>query len=286
MCIPTFLSDTLKMPLNIRMLTSTSEIELGSNFFRGVWGGDEDVVPVDIAIASGHAGGYFSGAFDESGSLVAASYGFVGRHRGSVSLHSHVTASILAGAGFALKQHQRSWAAENGFAIITWTFDPLVRRNSVFNLEKLGAVATEYLVNFYGVMNDSLNAGDDSDRLLAEWPVDTLAGQAGGAHYASAQNAQERGGTLEFDVAVSVDSEGNGRLAPNAAALIAGRELFAVYLPADIETLRQTDIAAAQNWRSIVRQVLNECFANGAFVRLMIDNRAALLVEWPAEGAK
>ena len=278
------------MPLTIRMLTSTSEIELGSRFFKGVWGGDEDVVPADIAIASGHAGGYFSGAFDERGSLVAASYGFVGKHRGATSLHSHVTASTVAGAGFALKQHQRLWAAENDFDIITWTFDPLVRRNSVFNLDKLGAVASEYLVNFYGVMNDSLNAGDESDRLLAEWPVKAVKAESAeqSAYGAERQSfaAKTAGATLEPQVALSIDSAGSPQVHDNLAELISTQAPLAVYLPADIETLRQTDIEAAKSWRRAVREVLHPCFENGALVRRMIDNRAALLVEWPTEGAK
>jgi len=63
------------------MLTTVSDVSLGSAFFRSVWGGEEDVVPVDIALASGHVGGYFSGAF-QNNELVAASYGFAGKHAG------------------------------------------------------------------------------------------------------------------------------------------------------------------------------------------------------------
>ena len=46
-----------------------------------------------------------------------------------------------------------------------------MRANAWFNLEVLGAEISEYLVNFYGPMSDALNAGDDSDRLVAAWAV-------------------------------------------------------------------------------------------------------------------
>ena len=45
-----------------------------------------------------------------------------------------------------------------------WTYDPLVSRNARFNLVKLGAVGTEYAVDFYGPMRDGVNDGE-SDRL-------------------------------------------------------------------------------------------------------------------------
>ena len=54
---------------------------------------------------------------------------------------------------------------------MTWTFDPLVRRNAYFNTVKLAARPVEYLVDFYGEMTDEINAGQGSDRLLVEWPL-------------------------------------------------------------------------------------------------------------------
>jgi predicted GNAT superfamily acetyltransferase len=52
-----------------------------------------------------------------------------------------------------------------------WTFDPLVRRNAWFNLSVLGARVDGYLVDFYGPIDDAVNAGDETDRLLVTWPV-------------------------------------------------------------------------------------------------------------------
>ena len=64
--------------------------------------------------------------------------------------------------------HQKNWAKENGFSSVTWTFDPLVARNANFNINKLKAVVVDYFPNFYGSMEDELNAGDESDRLFVK----------------------------------------------------------------------------------------------------------------------
>ena len=82
-------------------------------------------------------------------------------------------AARCAGVGFELKQHQRRWCLERGVKTIEWTTDPLVRRNAYFNLTKLGARASDYLVNFYGAMTDGLNAGEESDRLLISWELES-----------------------------------------------------------------------------------------------------------------
>ena len=69
---------------------------------------------------------------------------------------------------------------------MTWTFDPPVARNARFNLARLGAVAAEYEVAFYGRMSDGINGDDDSDRLVARW---SLAG--GRAAAAAARTAPD-----------------------------------------------------------------------------------------------
>lgn len=70
-----------------------------------------------------------------------------------------------------LKQHQRAWAFARDVGHITWTFDPLIARNAHFNLRVLGARVTEYLVNHYGEMDDGINRGDESDRVMVSWAL-------------------------------------------------------------------------------------------------------------------
>lgn len=156
--------------LRISQVSSIEEMEAVSAFLCKVWAGGPEVVPFDLGIAVLHVGAYCSAAYDGD-EMVAASFGFRGVFKGKNILHSHVTGSFQPGAGYQLKQHQFNWAKQEDLAGITWSFDPLVRRNCVFNFDKLGATAVEYLPNFYGTMTDEINAGDDSDRLFVYWDL-------------------------------------------------------------------------------------------------------------------
>jgi predicted GNAT superfamily acetyltransferase len=64
---------------------------------------------------------------------------------------------------------QRELCLRQGFRLIEWTFDPLEIKNSWFNLERLGAVVRRYAVNQYGITASPLQGGLPSDRLVAEW---------------------------------------------------------------------------------------------------------------------
>ena len=168
----------------IRTLDNPAEMASIATVFQQVWGTVTPIVNVELLQAIAHSGGYVSAIY-ESDRLMGASFGFLARHRGEDALHSHITGILPgvqhAGAGRAMKLHQRDWAAERDIPWITWTFDPLVRRNAWFNIGVLGAQVSEYLVNFYGAMNDSINSHDESDRLVVAWPTDPERGAVAGA---------------------------------------------------------------------------------------------------------
>ncbi len=243
----------------IERVSSISDMERVSEFFRKVWGGGPDVVPLDLGIAMLHVGAYCSTAYSGD-ELVGASFGLPGHYDGSTVLHSHVTGSFVPGAGFALKQDQFSWATDHGFDAITWSFDPLVRRNCVFNFDKLGATAVEYLPNFYGTMTDDINAGDDSDRLFARWDLNS----------AKVENKP-------FDQVECALFNRNGQPVPHN---VDTGQPFTVYLPEDIEALRRTDLSRAQLWRVAVRDALEPAFAVGSTISHTL-NREALIVTPP-----
>jgi predicted GNAT superfamily acetyltransferase len=127
-----------------------------------------------------HSGSYLSGAFID-GQLVGAAFAFPAVNDG-LHLHSHMTAVLPEyrdkGVGYALKINQWSWAKKNNYSHLSWTFDPLVRRNAKLNITKLGVDISAYHPNFYGDMPDALNAGDESDRLMVSWHTDIDAPKA------------------------------------------------------------------------------------------------------------
>jgi len=53
------------------------------------------------------------------------------------------------------------------------TFDPLEIKNAHLNIHKLGAIVRSYYVNFYGVSSSRLQGGLPTDRLVAEWYLDS-----------------------------------------------------------------------------------------------------------------
>ena len=160
----------------IRPLTGLDDMDNLRSTAQSVWGsGADDMVSSDYLMALAHCGGYIAGAYSPDGLMIGCSFGMLARHRGDWCLHSHITGVLPGmqntGIGTLIKQHQREWAIDNGLSAITWTFDPLVRRNAWFNIAHLGADAVEFHENFYGPLNDDINGDDETDRLLARWDV-------------------------------------------------------------------------------------------------------------------
>ena len=166
-------------PVIVESVTQSDDAHLLADVLARVWG-ETNTVSVDVIVAVIRSGGYASLARvkdHDRMQIVGGSLGLVGS--GGHNLHSHVTgvvdAATNSGVGRALKQHQWSWAKENKFSAISWTFDPLVRRNAHFNLVTLGATAVSYHQNYYGELDDLINAGELTDRLVVERRVAGLA---------------------------------------------------------------------------------------------------------------
>ncbi|WP_236714646.1 GNAT family N-acetyltransferase [Nonomuraea pusilla] len=233
--------------------------------FQSIWGHGpgEDPISVEMMRAMSHAGNYVAGAF-EGDRLVGASVGFFAAGN---ALHSHVTGATAGrGVGLALKRHQRDWALERGLERITWTYDPLVRRNAYFNLVKLGARPTEYLPRFYGEMADAINGGDESDRVLAVWELSA-------PHVEALVRGEPYEPPAVDGSAVALAGEGgHPAVRPSDAATVL------VAVPEDVERLRRADPGAAKAWRLAVREVLGGLLEAGGRVTGFHD-RAYYVVE-------
>ena len=239
-----------------------------AKLFMSIWSAPPSDAPVspDLLRALAHAGGYVATARTRDGdALVGASAGFLGESDGQLVLHSHITGVAPAAqgrsVGLALKLHQRAWALQRGLTRITWTFDPLVRRNGWFNLTKLGATVPAYHVDFYGAMADGINAGDESDRCVADWD---LLGSLPGA------KTEERGG----QALLVVGSDGS--------PVIRARERTGMPLlcqiPGDIVAIRRQDPALARTWRQALRATMGEAVAGGHRATSMTTDGSYVLV--------
>jgi predicted GNAT superfamily acetyltransferase len=157
--------------IEIRQCTIIPEYEECVRLEHSTWG--EDIaVPSAIFVVAHHTGGQVIGAFDQ-GKMIGFTLAIAGARQAKPFLHSHMTAVLPEyrdqGIGRRLKLFQRQDALRRGIDLIEWTFDPMEFRNAHFNLERLGAVARKYIPNCYGITASPLHAGLPTDRLVAEW---------------------------------------------------------------------------------------------------------------------
>ena len=165
----------MNLSISIKESVSISDMEASRRIFDLTWAMDAgtEITP-NLLQAMVHSGAYLSGAFIEN-KIVGAAFAFPATNSG-LHLHSHMTAVLDEfrdkGVGYALKIDQWNWAKKHKYSHLSWTFDPLVRRNAKLNIVKLGVDISAYFPNFYGAMPDALNAGDESDRLMVSWSTD------------------------------------------------------------------------------------------------------------------
>ncbi|MFF2507647.1 chorismate synthase [Streptomyces sp. NPDC058067] len=218
-----------------------------ADFFADVWQMPRSAPPfhTDVLHSVAHAGGAVHAA-RSGGDVVGASVAVFGPPA-ECDVYSLAAAAAVSdrGTGYAVKQAQRVWALERGARTMRWTFDPLVARNARFNLVKLGAVASEYQVDFYGPMDDGINNGDETDRLTALWNL-----TADAAH--APDPAEGRAGA-----AVIAKAPDGGPLAARDETRLWCR------VPEDIVALRASDPATALRWRHAVREVFTTAYAEG-----------------------
>ncbi|MFP5235234.1 MAG: GNAT family N-acetyltransferase [Acidobacteriota bacterium] len=182
--------------IRIRSCDGFEELEACVQLQVETWGYEPaDIMPRKAFLVMQKVGGQVLGAFDTSlpaasprgdaGCMVGFAMSLPGVKSGSnfsdhqprPYLHSHMLAVREPyrnrGLGAQLKLEQRREALARGIRLMEWTFDPLEIKNAFLNIHKLGAVVREYRPDFYGVSSSRLQGGLPTDRLLAEWHLDS-----------------------------------------------------------------------------------------------------------------
>ncbi len=168
-------SDISTDEIEIRHCDNLAEYEDCVNLQLALWGEDL-TVPSALFVVVHHTGGQALGAF-HNGKMVGFTLAIVGERGGKPFLHSHLTGVVPEyqnkGVGRRLKLFQRQDALKRDFKLVEWTFDPLQLRNAHFNLVRLGAVVRRFIPNCYGITESPLDAKMPTDRLVAEWWIDS-----------------------------------------------------------------------------------------------------------------
>lgn len=166
------------MPIEIRRLKRLDEFERAVQLQQEIWGfQDLELLPLRLFVVADKIGGHVLGAFDGN-RMIAFCLCIPGLKGGHKSyLHSHMLGVLPeyrnTGLGRKLKLKQREYAIASGVDLIEWTFDPLEIKNAFFNVERLGAIARRYVRNQYGTTTSPLHGGLPTDRLVAEWWVES-----------------------------------------------------------------------------------------------------------------
>jgi predicted GNAT superfamily acetyltransferase len=162
----------------IRPLDGYAEMKRAVEFQRVIWGANfTELVPAVMFWAAARTGGIVAGAFDSANDMAGIIFGITGWDgdrpiHWSDMLGVHPSARGR-GLGLALKHYQRDRLLEMGITRVNWTFDPLEARNAHINFARLGCSAREYIRDAYGASTSPLHRGIGTDRLVADWRLDS-----------------------------------------------------------------------------------------------------------------
>jgi predicted GNAT superfamily acetyltransferase len=181
--------------IEVRACSGPEELEACVQLQIETWGYDPaDVIPRRAFLVAQKIGGQVLGAFDNetkesqtaskaggAESLLGFALSLPGLKTGNgepkAYLHSHMLAVKERyrnkGLGAQIKREQRREALSRGIRLMEWTFDPLEIKNAFLNIHRLGATVSCYREDFYGLSSSRLQGGLPTDRLLAEWQLDS-----------------------------------------------------------------------------------------------------------------
>lgn len=240
--------------VEIRRASNPSEVTAISELLAKIWGTAVAASPGprNILLAIADTGGYVAGAWRD-GNVIGASFGVTYLDADVAGLRSQVTGAAITGVGVgtALKRHQMMWAASVGLDRITWTFDPLVRRNAHFNLNTLGARVVRFVPDFYGALDDGFSGSDETDRCVVRWDVTDRP--------TPLREHSPRGPDADI---VLVDRNGR-RGDPIDHSLMASNTGLLIATPDDITKLRRSDPVGVARWRSSLRTAFVEALELG-----------------------
>ncbi len=235
-------------------LRPLSRLEDGDRVLRvmvATWG-EHQLIPREMLRALGDSASPPYGAFADD-ELIGYVLGWIARDSDDgLVVHSHMLATLPdrrhKGVGYALKLAQRAQALEAGIGVVRWTFDPVIARNAWLNLSKLRAVADRFERDYYGSMEDLVNRGERTDRLVVRWDL---------RH--AREDVDAEGAPVLLESRDDAPSPSDTKLPERGPVLIR--------VPRDHERLRAERPELARAWRDPVAEAIEACIASGRIAR-------------------
>jgi predicted GNAT superfamily acetyltransferase len=247
--------------VTIRRLASLAEFLEACAIQEETWGvGFSERVPAAILNVAQRIGGVTAGAFNADGRMLGFVFGMTGVKDGRLAHWSDMLAVRVEARGHhlgdRLKHFQRECCLEIGVETMHWTFDPLVARNAHFNINRLGASASEYVPDMYGDnTGSSLHGQMPTDRLIATWSLRAAPALGGVAK----QDGKSHDPRLEGATLVTAVSRAG---VPSFVDRPDAR-LVLVQLPRDIQAVRSADPQLALSWRYATREAITTYLERG-----------------------
>jgi chorismate synthase len=253
--------------ITIRDLNTLEEYADCVALQEATWGaGFSERVPTAILRVSQMVGGVAAGAFDADNKMAGFVFGLTGVRDKELVHWSDMLAvrDELRGQGIgeALKQYQRDKVSALGVRSMLWTFDPLQAKNANFNINHLGAMPIEYVVDMYGSNTGStLHGALPTDRFIVRWEL-------GERREVKRFPLPISGETIPLANPVGDDGLPSAELL-RATSSHAGP--IRVQVPADFSAVQREGTSTAMRWRVVLREVMRSWLDAGyrvsAFMR-------------------
>ena len=253
--------------MTIRPLQTAAELRACVALQESTWGpGFSERVPYAVLWFSRRIGGVLLGAFDGV-DLVGFVFGLTGLRDG-LPLHWSDMLAVRSdarnrGIGVRLKLAQREALLQSAVSEAQWTFDPLESRNAYLNLDRLGVIAREYVRDVYGASDSPLHDVIGTDRLVAEWHIDSPR-----VVHRVAQ-AQRTGAIRDAPAVNEVEMLG-GVPCCGAMSTALDDPIVALLIPASIQAVKTNDGAAARAWRAATREAFEHYLPRGYVVTELV----------------
>jgi predicted GNAT superfamily acetyltransferase len=247
---------------SIRTLHTYDDFEAIQQQEAEILGLDEkDVFPAKLMMVASETGGAVVGCFDPAGKLVGFVVNFPGYRYGRIIEWSYLISILpsLRGRGLErrLKWAQREAALARGVSMICWGFDPLDAGAARRNLHELGAVCSEYLLDFPDPMSGPVYGRFSADRLIARWRLEDAAVKAR-INATPRETEIPEGSRLVNPLPARYDPP-----SPNEIDLDRRDVFLTLPVPVDIPALRRDSPGAVERWLSLVRCVFQHYFKIG-----------------------
>jgi predicted GNAT superfamily acetyltransferase len=257
---------------------------------RAIWSGSEtDIVPSHLLVTLAHNGSVVIGAFAQAEDadterLIGFAFGFPGLVRSAEGAAYKFCSHQLGvhpdyrgrGVGFAIKRAQWQFARQQGYDRITWTYDPLLSSNGHFNIHKLGATCNTYERNFYGSLNDGLNAGLHTDRFQVDWWLRSRRVERRLSRHPRPELDLDHVLSAGGAIVNPVESTQNVWPVPGKISLERNTDaVLLVQIPPNFLALKAADLDLALAWRLHSRTLFETLFAEGYLVTDFIRQRGS-----------